>query len=943
MRTSMSTPRTSSLLALSLGLIAGCTDRNDTGDTFPWEVGCIEVEGVQGKFNFLSDAVEYGGDAPVITLCNGFSPVLETVAINKPTVIIGGGGGRSVISAPINEPLMQVASGVTLTMEGVKMQSTRNAIEVYEDAVVDLTDVTFDGVENWGIEARDATITIRDSNFDDVGGGGAGYGGIYMNGGTLDVSGTTFNRSHQWGIRGEERAQITLTENVFQATTFVGDGSLLNGFGVSLSSLSEATLSDNVFSGNVIGGLHLETGGVVLTNDRFDGDYVSIWAENPSQLKATGVRVHNASRYGAALISAQTVDFTDVEITADPELVGVDDLTTEDTDEGSFGVIAVDATVAWAGGKIEGYNSVGMRLVTQLSTGSSLTASDLSFVNNGRLGLQTIIAEVDLTNVTIESTRADSEYCQANGNITCDMGAWLQESSVTWTGGNILNNEGWGALVYNSSLNLSEVTLANSGLDALYVVDGAVVTNDVTFDGAGQQGIFALASAITVKNSTFQNGKFWSYSEATLIETSGAGVDIAAYSDSTVVVADSVFVNGDTAIDIVQSNATVENTTFTDYRRRAVDALLVDKLTLRDVEFLDSGPYAVTGSSVDALLLEDVTVKDSIPWTYERRTLDELGNIVNSTVEYRHGPAFSLSTCNTILEDVTLDNLDDTAIVATGSPLEIDNLTVRGTGTSSTELSYAVEAIFGTGQVAELVVDDLTVTGVANGGAASFLAVRSTSTTPRPVGDLAEFSQVSIGTDVFGVSGVAGNGLALSGFVDGLLDGVRIENVGGDGLLLTDTHIAVTGTTELFDGGIHTTGGAGLAVKGQADSALVSELTIENTTGPGILLDNAAASLTGLSVEGSASEGVKAAGASSALTALDLTLGTLGTDALSFVGGNHSLTRVSSDTAGGWGMTCAGDTETDPVVEPPVFALCDTVEVDGVEGEHQGCEACLAP
>jgi hypothetical protein len=899
-------------------LLAACskttteTDETET-DTGPYyEPGCITVDG-DGGYALLTDAISLAKDGSVIALCAG--TYTGSIELDKSLTFTGAGADTTTWEADINEPVIKVGEGKTLTISGVNFVSTLSGI-LATGGAVSVSDSRFADMGNYAVRASDADVTISGVTVSN-----AQYGGIRISGGTLDLSSSEITGCISSGVTVEDGAAATLTENIITSIVPETGDDVLDGWGVIAAGAAHADLSMNQFGGNQFGDvLAQEAATVTLNGDMLTGSLFGMW------LEAGGAELHDVIltdyvQYGIIARTTLPLVLENTIIRTTPEGSAAQTAPYSDSTafSGSFGIVASGADVTMTGGEISGNNGGGFYQDTGAGTDVSLVANGTIIDNNARWGMVTFSGTMDLTDVVVSNTRDDDATCYDESyNIICNIALAAWNSDLTMVGGEVKNNGTFGmAPIFKSGDIDGTLITENSGY-GVFVYAAAVNMTNMLFDRNGDYALNMNQGATAfVSGSTFQNGSSIQRSEYTDATTGDVTTYVSYYQGhdaflygSTLIVEDSHFVNGEQGI-LSYSGSTTEitNSDFTGYKNQPVYTYDSD-LVLERVKFTDIGNAPVycylSDISLNRVSIDGVS---SYPYKWENYLNGELAY----SYEYEFsGTALYAQRCQASLENLTINNFESGGLRTYDSVLEMDGVTVSSyTGGYGSDGAIDIQY---SQTNADLVMANVTVTDVTAG-----YGLRVQGGTDYDYDGIAN----STDTDCDGDGTENGSDTddqndCSGGFVQA--SGITLSNIG---IADPDTG-AITGGTGLYLYQLDRVLFEGLSITGTADDGIYAYSVSGDFVGNDGTLSGAIASPGG--------NGVNVYGGT--VTFRDLTVTEPTESGFLLTSGTSTLSGNTVTGATEYGAEC---------VASPTFTGCEDNAFDGVLGETTGCGCDAAP
>ncbi|MFT7519346.1 MAG: hypothetical protein ACI9MC_001486, partial [Kiritimatiellia bacterium] len=626
-----------------------------------------------------------------------------------------------------------------------------------------------------------------------------------------------------------------------------------------------------------------------------------------SKADLTGVTNDIFGVYGFLAVNSDEVTLDSVSFITDPEVARPP--TADDT--GSVALYGIESSIIVTGtadnpSRFEGANGGGVIMSPSGGGGvlAHLEMSDSIIANNGANGMAIYQDEAILNNVEILDTRNFDEVCAGDDGQRCNMALALWSANATITGGAVRGNDGWGITVVSGSVDLIDTVIADNEQYAVFAQTGSITATGTLFEDGRAYQIYAHTdSTVVLDNVTFKNGDYTSEFDNgdTRNITYYAARDIYV-SDADLIIKDSTFENGQYGVNVsgYTGGAEVEitNTTFTGYNQQAMSIGTGSKWKVRNVVIEDIGNYGVYCYSGTARL-DNVIIKNVNEYKYKWEYYSD-GELLYDSEYDSIGRGMYFSNCNVELEDVSVDTSKGQAFYAYNSSLEFDGFEVKNAMTEMPGSQPAVDVIWARRVDGDGVVDPasyplayvnkLAISGI-NGASAMRMQGWQDPDTKTVAAGTVSLRDVQLGTVEEG-GGIGGHGLEVNDVGDLQILGLDIAGVTQSGLNLNRTDAVITGADGSRTGVIDSPGMTGIAVdaiRKEADPASVTlnKLTV---TAPG---------LSGVTLDG----------------------------------GNHTVSEVNVSKATNYGMVCAVDT---------TFATCDAT-LDGAMGKHDGCDACDPP
>jgi len=221
------------LAGLAIG-VSACAEPN-TQDS-----GCITING-EGGYQILGEAVAAANPGDTVTLCA--RQYAAGLVIAKDLTIEGPGPEALLFNPPEGEPknTLTIGNGAIVHLRNLAIGSTTSGVQV-EGAEVNLQDVTFLPVSEFGIFGTDATVTLTDCTFES-----SRAAAIDLTNTELTVSNVNITDAQDYGIRNEggtvSVAATTITGVRRSGTVPADDHS---GTAIDVRDLSSPAIIDNV-------------------------------------------------------------------------------------------------------------------------------------------------------------------------------------------------------------------------------------------------------------------------------------------------------------------------------------------------------------------------------------------------------------------------------------------------------------------------------------------------------------------------------------------------------------------------------------------------------------------------------------------------------------------------------------------------------------------------
>jgi antitoxin component YwqK of YwqJK toxin-antitoxin module len=873
-------------------------EETDTPDT--WEEGCITVDG-QGGYAWLNDAIHLAEEGATIEVCEG--SFLEAVVVDKAVHIVGAGVDLTSFDAPQGEAPFTFQGVTGASLSGMSIASSRSAVELEASAEVVLSDLAFDTIANYAIDAGGCTgLEIAGSSFV-----ASQWGAVRISGGDATISGSSFTDNLGFAIKGNAGAELSIQGNTISGTMYTElteEKTIEDGFAVFLDEAGPATLSENVFVDNpILSVWAIEGDGLSMSGDSISGGLYGIYAIY-GDLDLLDVTITDPTEMGVLYVAntGEALTAEGLDISGDPELVS-----DYDWDEGivsSIGLYVEGSDITLSGCEISGYNSYGAFLLGNSDTDGSLVLEDVTFDGNGRRGIFSSDLDATATGLTIRNLRElDEDY---GGAIYIDLpAAWYHQSGDLQIDGALFsNNQGWGLSAAQANTTLTNSTLEANGRAGFIDYAGTSNVTNNSFTGSLDASNFGALCAyqsngMLVQGNTFGGNAQWEktrvYEDAhgnkTVYvyhdEVYDLGLDLYAY-EATVDVIENSFEDGYLGAQIYSSDGELRGNSFAGYAYAAiyVGGEGSDAVRIEDNTVTGGIGYGLMISSAD-VEVQQLEVSDGrselISYDYYYN-----GDLIFSSSYNTSYDAVYLSNSRALLEDVTIDSPAGEGLYSYNSTVELDTVTIRN-ASSATSSSYGAY-FYHYDSPPEIHVDGLTIEEPQGSGAIYLYTYATKSFVA------AEFDDVTI-TDP------AGNGIVMSSFASNEEEQARF------------TQLEITGA-------------GGAAVSMSSSSASFTDAVLQGAAGAGITASSSSVELWNTLVEGNGGDGLYAS--SSAVTVDGCEIVTNTGDGLELIASSASLDSSTITSNEGWGISCSS----------VGFDSCSDNTLSGnTLGDNNGCDA----
>jgi len=613
----------------------GGNDSGDTGDVDLGPAGCINLNGEEGDFANISDAMVYAKDGDTVNVCAGeyADPAEDGIVVPPGVHVVGAGSETTSVDAPSNAPAFAL-SGSGSSVSGFSITSTRSGVKVDGAADVTLSDLFFDSVANYGVEATDATnLTVSTCTFYVP-----AYGGVFVSGGSAVIDAGLFTEPTGYGVQALGDAEITVSNSIFDqvhATTNDGtDGHAIYGSSATVTTDHNVITTDDLFA------VWVESGTLTMTGDLIADTPYGVVAFDTA-LTTNGVDIFGSTEQGMFINTSTPVSLTDTTVALNGGnttgltscYIPYDDFGTAGYVCGGILLITDEATLT--GVSVSDYEQYGLYAVPSKKT-QALTLTNSTFDNNGRWSVygNTVNATVDGLIVTNHREPDETNTDPCYGYVDRGDAVVFESSEATVTNSTIADGEGWGLVFVLGSGTVTNSTISGHECSGMMGYEGTLIASGNTFTGAKSYGaIYNYQGSIVLDGNTFADNAYsteYSYDDGAggsyRYTYTGGGRDVISYTATGCSITNNTFTGGDLSLDIEVSGCDIGYNTWTDYDGALVQANQNEKsdpVELHDSTIDDvAGPvvYAVYGYA-DA---HDLTIGTTrtYPYSYEQYHTD---------------------------------------------------------------------------------------------------------------------------------------------------------------------------------------------------------------------------------------------------------------------------------------------------------------------------------
>lgn len=546
-------------------------DGKDSGDTGDTDVdlgppGCINLNGEEGDFATITDAMVYAAGGDTVNVCAG--AYSERVSVPAGVFVVGEGSVGTSIDAPVNEPAFDL-TGAGGGVSGFTITGTRSGVTLDGAADVVLTDLVFDAMGNYGIESVNSTnVAVTASSFSLP-----ALGGVYVAGGSATIDGCTFSEPTSYGVWAANDAVVSLSNNTFtmvHATT--NDGS--DGHAVFVDAAA-VTMVDNVISGNDLIGIWADGGSLSMTGDVVADTPYAVVSQG-TEFVASGVSIFGATSQGLFVTAPTPVVITDTTVALNGgATTGLVSCSNDYSGFNGFcGGMYIEATeISLSGVLVSQYESFGIFAGPPRNKELTLTVQDVTVDDVGRWGLYTDSATATIDGLTVSNQREPDSEGLSCYSVDRASGLVLSSSEATITNSHFDASEGWGLSVVLARADVATSSFSDNGCAGAVNYQGTLDVSGTTFGPNGEWGgVFDYQGATTLDSNTFVDtartrvdlyddgaGGFYRY------EYTNSGRDFYAVSSGSCIITNNTFTGGDSSLFFELTGCLVSGNRWTDY------------------------------------------------------------------------------------------------------------------------------------------------------------------------------------------------------------------------------------------------------------------------------------------------------------------------------------------------------------------------------------------
>lgn len=806
---------------------------DDTGqpEEWPYEEGCISLASTTaGTFASieaaLSEAID--GDTINLTLCTDEMAVSATLEIDRPLTIEGRGSETNTISFDAGPVLTISADDVTVS--GLTLLApTASALEVVSATGTLLTDIIVTDPGDWGIAAQNVT----DLSLEQVSVSGSPTGGIYIDGSSASFTDITIVDNTGFGIYAGN-TDVDVIGSEISRTSWSDPSNPGDGLGVLSTSGSVVNLDGSVLTDNDFINVYANSASTTnVSNATLRGGLYGVYS-NEGIVSITDSEVIDGYNHGLYIFSNEPVNISGLTLTGDPK--NTEELL--DADWGADGIysgtgaLIVSDEINVTDSTVTGYNDCGMLLAEQTTDLGVATLESVDFVDNRRRGLYSLLdtAALDVTVTGIieaeDQAFTDGGPCSDAGNY---VGILISNASLSWSGGSITDNAGYGISALYGTLDIEGLTAASNRCSSVLNFQGSASISDSNFSypGIGTDfsasivDYYSISTEIT--GSTFSDSQT-SYDDVSSYSSGGSnydtiyaetgGMDIWSLYGGGLTVDKTTFTNGVQGIYLTETPATVSNSSFSGYRQVAYTSgaslvfnnNTVESFTAEGV-YCSSGELSLDGTTFSSGGTEIVTYENFVN-----------GSLISTgSVEYV-ATGMKLYSCDATISNVAFSELDGQAVYVSDyyeGIYDFSDITVENVGLATTRYSAFYLYNYSYSYPTSVSMSSISITDANAGSALSAVA--------------GSYGEVSLEVSGLTVDRASGNGVTLTG--DTLTASIEYADISdASNLGLSSEEAGLTLTNSTIDG----SGTSGVELL-SGDKLTITDNTISNSGSYGMI------------------------------------------------------------------------------------------------------------
>ncbi len=764
------------LLALlaALMMLPGCPTEagdddsaggDDDDDTVSYEEGCITVNGEQPGFAHLQDAIHTASAGDTIELCGGSFD--GAIVVDRSVVIQGQGPGETTLTGAINEMTVTIEATSDVTLAGLTIDSTRNAVVVESSTGVVLQDLVLESCGQTAISADHSQLQIAAIEFS-----GHPYAAVDAQTSTVEITDCSFTDLTGYGVR------LRASDATIQACSFDTvvpqeasddhDGTCV------FADDSSVTIDGSSIAACTRVGVYGVDADLDVANTSFADCANGVAGITGTSSAVTDCTFDEVPLFGVLLVDQEaTITGNTVHAT--------------DPGEGTCGIAvgAEDGVFEIRDNDVSGYGEVGIWV-------------QYPFWGDTPTGGSAVLADNTVTDVALHGVHVEElDTAELTGNVI---------EGITFGGGTIGGgySDGFGLSLWNiDEMTLAENEVRDVDVVGIYVLDSTFASTDDVVELTGVWGILVSGSAGDFDGLLVNNSAIFGLDVRTsdvdfvdsIIRNGHQGVPpeywedkwplyyyahAAMFSDSQCSFVDSHLLdNDDWAVELYDTDAQIEGTTFRGDSQYGIYSVYGFG-EIRDSSFEDL-TYAIYVDSADeASQITDLTVANNVftdvyaalySSNLARTTVFE-GNQVDSTTGYGLYLADSVADGAVVeVRDNSFSALAASALYASGIELQLEGANIID-GVDNGHAAVSLDAVTGT-------VSGLSV---ANGSGPGLAATGSdlTITGCELIGSTGANLQLSDSTvqvvDNPALSQGSSAGIRLDGVIQGSITGNAIQD-----------------------------------------------------------------------------------------------------------------------------------------------------------------------
>ena len=839
-------------ISLLVSLVA-CTPKEnpeaptppDTGEPEIVEDGCIRINGT-GGWPSIKSALNDAVDGDVILLCAGSYP--EKVQIEKAVTIKGPNSGEpAIIVGPEGDSAISIRNdNVTLSWITVESDDMGVYVRDVDGVVVQAVSVT----ESVGPAIRAAGSTnllLQACNFSDTPASAL----LIDGGGSATLLNNNFEGSIGYAVLAMGGSTLTLEGNDFASTIANEDGT---NTAVRATELATVISNNNLYTGNTGYGIHADSADIQSSNDTFIGGTYAVFSNNGT-VDISNAAITNPTTGGVrARTSSHTLSVSNSAVTTDPE--NSDSLTSAEwrsnTASGVGLHLASGTSINVTDVTVTGFNNAGLYLSGMASSEPEVLVEGLTVTNVGWLGLHGQEANFTIDDLTVTGLREVEDLGADQCTSVGTNGALnLNGGSATINNATLTDNDGYGIAVVSGETSISRVTAARNACSGVINFSGSMYIDDSDFSEPVYSELNASvvgyeSDATHVTNSRFTDGSSlteyrreeYDFGTAiyTYVYTGRVGNDIRFFSGGDNLVEGNTFSDGAESIFVYESDATVQDNTWTDYSSYAAYFSNGVESSVFQNNVYENSSGHIVACDTSTVSVSNIEVNRTLSASYGGYEILIDGVSSGSYSDPINAyPASHFNSCTATINNATYTDTVATALYASGGTIDLDTVSVA---------RASAEGIFGAAAInldASILpttasIHNLTVT---EHGFGSALSMEGTM-------DADGFTANLVASDIL-VNGSQGDAIELF-YTDSTIDEVSLSGMDGSGLYIAGGIVRVDG------GVISGSGSEGVYATGAEVS--LTDLFVLNSDSHGVMVDAGTLAATDNSIKENTGNGV---------------------------------------------------------------------------------------